>query len=667
MAASALRLLKSSSEDCSHAGAEILLHLATKCRSEESTGTLVVLLTDALQGKSGVLTSSAQKCAVLASLDQCAVRVVECFRFSSASLVENTMKTLIPCCERETDASCQIITAACLGRFCGGGASISKEFLNYVVNSMKKSKDLALASLISLHTVMETNGELLREASVLVPTLIDVVKDANKRAQLPNVDAVLALHLLLCLGSVDTKVAAAVQTAKLWTLLSASSSSSSSPSFLLSKALLTFVREGSVLSGGAELTRCTVVASIAAIYVLASKHYPSALTDFNPSTQVSSFAALQSCAAEEVISAASLLVEVLAQKDYTLRGKVASSLKDFTASTPNAPPALLWNLLQRAVQLGLAADSEARMSAKTYLKTTEENSVVRESNAERYSEAAKLLIRSTQLSSTAELACCLLVCCHPLVCGNSFKNAAMLFRPIEFQLKNHFHGGQGPELLRLIVDSATHSSLSLQLCGQFAVTLLFMNTSTFGKRTLDDYLSPILLSNLASDKLKTISEDDIQLFLNPEFKDSKLSDIALADIKITNEDRKKSSGRSSRKGASFGSDLIDDEDWAEQVKREKAKKLIEAQSAVSNDLQQKHASLVAEVQSRLDGLVNSVRGTLQLVRHLLHTCPELLKGNVDIVTAVVNVLSFQLVAEAASHCLFAVAGILEPILQPISG
>ena len=67
----------------------------------------------------------------------------------------------------------------------------------------------------------------------------------------------------------------------------------------------------------------------------------------------------------------------------------------------------------------------------------------------------------------------------------------------------------------------------------------------------------------------TVSDDETEKFLNPLAAIAAATlvvDINEADIKITNADRKKDQGRSRRTGA-FGGDFVEDEDWAEKVKK----------------------------------------------------------------------------------------------------
>jgi hypothetical protein len=113
-------------------------------------------------------------------------------------------------------------------------------------------------------------------------------------------------------------------------------------------------------------------------------------------------------------------------------------------------------------------------------------------------------------------------------------------------------------------------------------------------------LSKIITSCLKTDEITNFTEEDISVFLDPTLLTAKVSKaLAVDDVKITNADRKKSSARGTRRGQ-FGADFIEDEAWAEQVKRDKAKKLQEAKIENSPEIEEakvKTAQIISKVES----------------------------------------------------------------------
>ena len=92
---------------------------------------------------------------------------------------------------------------------------------------------------------------------------------------------------------------------------------------------------------------------------------------------------------------------------------------------------------------------------------------------------------------------------------------------------------------------------------------------------------PQLRELLISSGVTSVSDDETDKYLNPLAAITAATaaiDISEADIKITNADRKKDSGRS-RRGGAFGGDFVEDEDWAEKIKKEKAQKLASTKTA----------------------------------------------------------------------------------------
>jgi hypothetical protein len=136
------------------------------------------------------------------------------------------------------------------------------------------------------------------------------------------------------------------------------------------------------------------------------------------------------------------------------------------------------------------------------------------------------------------------------------------------------------------------SQSSFHLLRQSAKTgliLLSTKCGTAGEKYVLETLVPKIVLILHSEEFLSISNADLEKYRDPQAAIAAaavVQEITEADIKITNADRKKDSARSSRRGQ-FGADLIEDEDWAERIKKEKLKKLTQSKSDGSCDLVEK--------------------------------------------------------------------------------
>ena len=190
----------------------------------------------------------------------------------------------------------------------------------------------------------------------------------------------------------------------------------------------------------------------------------------------------------------------------------------------------------------------------------------------------------------------LILASHPLL-SNSKTRSSTLWNQIQSKLMSNVNDSQlepifpagvipvlGPRLVKLMQGGATSTKCALNvvelLCSQFGES---------GYHVVSNILLPFILETLSGEALTSISNSDIQTYQNPEAAIAKLvssAEVSVADIKITNADRKKDSSRGSRRGQ-FESDLLLDEDWAERVRKEKADKLNQAKAGGFGDLNEK--------------------------------------------------------------------------------
>ena len=128
---------------------------------------------------------------------------------------------------------------------------------------------------------------------------------------------------------------------------------------------------------------------------------------------------------------------------------------------------------------------------------------------------------------------------------------------------------------RVLTSVMNGESKLTRQAGHVAIYLLSASTEASGRSCVLHHIVPQLKARLISSGVAAVSDDEVDKFLNPLAAITAATaavEIGEADIKITNADRKKDSGRS-RRGGAFGGDFVEDEDWAEKVKKEKALKL----------------------------------------------------------------------------------------------
>lgn len=153
--------------------------------------------------------------------------------------------------------------------------------------------------------------------------------------------------------------------------------------------------------------------------------------------------------------------------------------------------------------------------------------------------------------------------------------------------------------VRLLCDVLPSSAFnSYPVLNQPSLTLSFLKS----------YAAQIL-SSLNQDSIFHLTEEDQKIFNNPdqvieEAMNEIRQKIQLEATEITNADRKKAAPRSSRKGT-FGGDVVEDEEWAEKVRKEKAAKLIQASEATE----------LESIKQKVYGKKNDLALLIEAVKH----------------------------------------------------
>ena len=163
---------------------------------------------------------------------------------------------------------------------------------------------------------------------------------------------------------------------------------------------------------------------------------------------------------------------------------------------------------------------------------------------------------------------------------------------------------------------------------------------------------------------QSFTPEEVAVYLDPHYLVNKAQKVvSVDDIKVTNADRKKTSARGSRRGQ-FGADFTEDDEWAEQVKKEKAKKLNEAMGV--------HSPEVEEAKRRTDEILSRVRVALQdtlfafqcLSRLSLTSTALVARLCHQVVPSLMELAKSPLAGESALSCLYdLVFNLLDESLQ----
>jgi hypothetical protein len=249
--------------------------------------------------------------------------------------------------------------------------------------------------------------------------------------------------------------------------------------------------------------------------------------------------------------------------------------------------------------------------------------------------------------------CRLLLCCHPRVTSTTNLRAKGLWKATllnyssttvlrneDAKLKKIFYNfplftDQMKTMLTSIVSNYLTSEINdLRSTVKNVLGLLLSMHGNVGYDFITSNIISLLLSILEDKNHSSFNDLDIDKFLNPSkyVKSTAATDIAVdqTEIKITNADRKGKRGK-------FGADFVEDEQWLEQIKKEKLKKLTEAKSIVKNEADElkkmEEESLMKQIKksqmclvASIDVLNYLVDSDLKIISlHILRNVPTLLE------------------------------------------
>lgn len=718
-ASSCLRALKASSADTRSNALSLYTALISKCMDASAFIAAVKLLLEALQGKGGPLTNAASRLSVLSALSESAPKATGLSIFPNSStdtpnggadiLFDFASKEVLPCLftsslEKEIDENNRVVCAKAIAGWISACQCLSPTSMFLPENVMEKIKSLLKSTNVKhrAHTLLALNIAATSTstkdeegfASTLVPlhqNLIECVKEGIKTPLAAHTDALLSLRLLTQMATIVSAVDEAMNAAKLWSTMSSKSS------FLYAKMLLHHLcPPQSQSAASAQMTpediinSATLVQAYVKIFVYVARIHPEHFPQIEMGTAKHDGGNLKgsngdvgSTSTDPFIypffasspGLVGTLLTCIHHPDSICRNFVGESIFAMSRCMPQ-----LGNQFLRGLLCGLnyAATIEEEMVSKGRQEGNEfSGGEVDEvgitstpsqsckvvvpapsslsSNVRKLFESCKAVSQSLDASTFSHA---LLLCSHPYVCGGvgRFKSARRLWVSLSQSLPTLFEHGWEEEICRYILDQQNQSAKVARCAAHGAIALLFENCMHHGRSCVEANIFPIIATQLAQPDVLNLSADEIAKYMNPRAVAASLiasMQVKETDIKITNADRK------GKRGA-FGGDFVEDEDWAERVKREKVKKLNEAKAADLGAEMIKLQKEIDESNARVKSLVEVVLFALEAVESFstLSGNNELLQSFVsqgNAIPALMCLLRSPLVEREAFRCISACA------------
>lgn len=629
--APAVKMLKSSQSSTREAALGAISSITQKCSAVSPLLTLLTTLVDALSGKvpgSG-LTLEYQKIAVLDAISKC-VSVLNRYDLSSSStIIDQSILSLLICVEKEADDNIKYsmlyFSSLISSRFLEASvasslvkSSVSSVILDAVASGIgkKKSPTTTSAFILYLARLFESSDDVVQFCSsllghaTLLSTLGSIVKDAIKKTVFFSLlscliffkgvylDAVLAFGILSEIHSHLLLPASILDFNRMMTFFG----NFASENFLWNSSLRQYLYINQTSSNGLQLLSSLGVISLA-----------KSICGLNRTRRQES-SGPKSLSPGEIDA-------LLFCAHFPCRfvfNQVKPWIVEILGTVDNASSDLLSGLISTI--LDASSDRERKESdvKKNYKSlSTEESAMIPRDQLHfayvppsRFRDAISLFL--TETTNPCVIAQVILLAAHPYLSpsySRSLTNLKFFLGHLNVSIEIVNEKITSDETLGNYLSQllSSHSTAS-EHCFLGVLLLLFYTTGS--QDFAVSQLSSMISSCLKTDELSTFTEEDISVFLDPTLLITKVSKaLTVDDIKITNADRKKSSARGSRRGQ-FGADFIEDEAWAEQVKREKAKKLQEAKVENSPEIEEakaKTADIISKVNSANISSMKAIR------------------------------------------------------------
>jgi hypothetical protein len=216
-------------------------------------------------------------------------------------------------------------------------------------------------------------------------------------------------------------------------------------------------------------------------------------------------------------------------------------------------------------------------------------------------------------ASEATVARSLLAASHPFVSGSRSKSA-LLWKSWGLPVTS-----KTADAIAAVIDAASVSSVnSTRFAAQTALFILHSAATNDADAQVINKVVTRSIHRLRCSQIQTMSANDVLIFMDPEsaiaelLKNSASTSASAVEVQVTNADRKKTAPRSSRRGQ-FGADVLEDEDWAERLKKEKVDKLTQSKTAENTTAHEKAIQYIAAARSVIKSDVDSVSFSLELL------------------------------------------------------
>ena len=271
----------------------------------------------------------------------------------------------------------------------------------------------------------------------------------------------------------------------------------------------------------------------------------------------------------------------------------------------------------------------------------------------------------------------LLLAAHPMLSNDSLKRNTQIYNRLV------------TSYLRLPVNSTSLSDSVMQTLNQSVVSGIFAAQSSdanrraggqvalllydphavvpgeLGRQIVLKVILPQLAEELHSDAIAQFTHEEVCVWKNPDYLVQEVertltTSAGIDDLKITNADRKKSSARGSRRGQ-FGSDFNEDDEWAEQlIKEKREKKLKSAHDAAQNSPEMTKAlERTSDIRSRVGTIVRRCRAALDLLSFLATKyCDAFESMTIVLLTPLLELMRSPIVQQNAVNTTNALIGAL---------
>jgi len=610
------RMLKSQNDSCRLNGLQVFHSLSEKVTDTSVLISSISYLIDALCGKEkgGILSNPVQRLFVLKALLALLKRVKNLKINDGLSFDASTLNipNLYLSLEKEIDENNRYLIAAVFSNLflviepTGVETDTVYTTINALMKLVSKKKEYTYTVLLLFSLWSSLDNKFVNKVismnltTAFTTFLVDVVKAALTKPD-DKATGLLAYRLLLTLASECKDVKKEMDKDKLFQLVSKTSflydpSSSQLSNINLNKSIDNETSEVENDKAGLTLLAIVVENTLPKILSIIAEHFSEA---FPPTEQLAYDIAVGHVSPLVDNSVSAILLMKLFQ-NYTLardanRNHISKMMKSLNKKSAkiisNLVICLLESLRHSTMKRVVSAPSNLTSGLSFLIEHYDIEILSDDENHDLFSLS-------------------LLLCCHETL-NVSYKRSLLLWNKVSASFTNIRLAESVKKNLLNAIYSSDHS---IHRAGCRALSIIY-ESHELGAKFSQDLLFNIIVS--IRDDERTLSEKDIDIYLNPNLILNAVGNITIddKDIEITNADRKKTTSRSNRKGT-FGSDFVEDEDWAARVKQEKMQKLLDAKKEEQELSLSKNKKLYDEIYERVHAInirmINGVNAILSI-------------------------------------------------------